>query len=64
MHRLFHVTTGYLRFMLATLLAGTTVFFLAGFAITQPKTFAIVIVVGIAAALVVRMELRSVRRAR
>lgn len=64
MHRLFHVTTGYLRFMLATLLAGTAVFFLAGLAITQPKTFAIVIVIGIAAALVVRMELRSLRRAR
>jgi hypothetical protein len=64
MQRLLHVTTGYLRFTVATLLAGTALFFLVGLALTQPRIFTIVACLSVAAFFVVRMEVRSFRHAR
>jgi hypothetical protein len=62
--RLLDVTSGYLKFTFACMLAGTATFFFMGLAITSPQTFLIVMAIAAGAFLVVRMEVRDRRRAR
>ena len=64
MQRLLTVTSGYLKFTFACMLAGTAAFSLAGLAITDFKIFIIVVGIAVAAFLIVRMEVRSHRHAR
>jgi len=64
MQRLLTVTSGYLKFTFACMLAGTAAFFLTGLAITAPTTFLIVMALAVAVFLVVRMEVKSHRHAR
>ena len=64
MQRLFHVTSGYLKFTFASMLAATVAFSLVGLAVTAPQIFLIVIAVAIAVFFVVRMEVNTHRHAR
>src|SRR5260370_38639599 len=64
MQRLLPVTSGYLKFTFACMLAGTAVFFLTGLAITAPSTVLIVMALAAAGFLVVRMDVKSHRHAR
>jgi hypothetical protein len=64
MQRLFAVSSTYLKFTFACMLAGTAVFSLTGLAIASPKIFLLVIAVAVAAFFVVRMEVKSWRHAR
>jgi hypothetical protein len=59
MQRLLTVTSGYLKFTFACMLAGTAAFFLTGLAIAAPSTFLIVMVLAAGLFLVVRMEVKS-----
>src|SRR5579864_2795159 len=62
--RVLTVTSGYLKFTFACMLAGTVAFFLAGMAITAPGIFLIVLAVITAVGLIVRDEVMTHRRGR
>lgn len=64
MHRLFAVTSGYLKYTFLCMLGGTIIFSLAGLSVTNLKAFFMVMLIGLGAFLVVRMEMRSHRRTR
>src|SRR5258708_5816842 len=64
MLRLLSVTSGYLRFTLACMLASTAAFFMAGLAITAPRLFLLFLALSAAAFLLVRVEMKSHRQAR
>ena len=64
MQRLLTVSSTYLKFTFACMLAGTAAFSLSGLAITSPKIFLLIIAVAVAAFFVVRMEVKSWRHAR
>jgi hypothetical protein len=64
MHRLLTVTTGYLKYTFAVMLAGTVLFSLAGLAVTQPRVFVIVVLVGIALFFIARIEIKDRERVR
>jgi len=59
MQQLLTVTYGYLKYTLVCMAAGTTLFFLSALAMTSPLVFSIVLVGGIGAFFVVRMEIRT-----
>ena len=64
MQRLLTVPATYLKFTFTCMLIGTVVFFLAAMALAEPRLFVLVATLVVAAFFVVRMEVRSHRRAR
>ncbi len=63
MHRVLNVTFGYLRFTFACMAGATTLFMLAGLAISTPKAFLVVMLIGLATFFVVRSEIKTHRHA-
>lgn len=64
LQRLLDVTSGYLKFTFACMLAGTAIFFFAGLAMAEPRVFLLVVALLASAYFVVRMEIKSYRLSR
>jgi hypothetical protein len=64
MHRLFAVTSGYLKYTLICMVGGTILFSFAGLGMTAPKAFLVVMIVAIGVSFVVRAELNIRNRSR
>ena len=59
LQRLLDVTSGYLKFTFACMLAGTAIFFFAGLAMAEPRVFLLVVALLAGGYFVVRMEIKS-----